>query len=121
MLPASESVPRALVRAFGVGLIAAVANTGVAMASGEFVLEITGNAEARVEVSCELDAGSERYTEHLSGATPLSKRMSGESVACTIRQTAQGGRIDVSLSSPTGNRQRLGTGGAGSTLRVNMQ
>jgi hypothetical protein len=103
-------------------LAAGAANTGDAMAAeDEFILEITGNDQAQVEASCDLATGADRRTKTITGAPPIQRRITAQGLTCTIRQVAEGGRINVSLTSPTGNQQRLGTGGAGSTLRLSME
>jgi hypothetical protein len=85
----------------------------------QFKLFLSGNAAARVDVSCDLKhASSGEQTETFGGRLPIRRTFEGQSLSCRIVQTAVGGRVNVSLSSTSGNVNRLSTAGAGSRIRI---
>jgi hypothetical protein len=87
--------------------------------AARFTLSLTGNAAARVDVSCDLkQASSGNQTETFGGRLPIRRTFEGQSLRCRIEQTAVGGRVGVSLSSTSGNVSRLSVAGAGSRIQV---
>jgi len=101
--------------------LAALAVAAPAAAETWFTLTVDGDAAARVEADCRLaTAAGERHVR-VEGAPPLTRRFEGAGVACTLVQTAPGGRIAVRLESGTGNLTRLATAGAGSRLTLRLE
>jgi hypothetical protein len=87
--------------------------------AAQFTLSLTGNAAARVDVSCDLkQASSGNQTETFGGRVPIRRTFEGQSLSCRIEQTAFGGRVDVSLSSTSGNVSRLSVAGAASRIQI---
>jgi hypothetical protein len=87
--------------------------------AAQFIVSLTGNTTARVDVSCDLkQASSGKQTETFAGRLPIRRTFEGQSLSCRIEQTAAGGRVDVSLSSTSGNVSRLSVAGAGSRIQV---
>lgn len=85
----------------------------------QFNLSLSGNAAARVDVSCDLKrAPSGEQTETFGGRLPIRRTFEGQSLSCRIEQTAVGGRVGVSLSSTSGNVSRLSVAGAGSRIQI---
>jgi hypothetical protein len=102
-------------------LLAAAGSASGASSETAFALELTGNAAARVEVTCEIDRASGAETVTVSGAPPIRRSFEGRSLTCRIRQTAAGGRVDIHLRSSTGNVSRLATAGAGSRVQIGLE
>lgn len=83
-----------------------------------FTLALSGNSAARVEVSCAVRQLSGTETTNFSSMLPIRRAFEGQSLTCRIHQTAVSGRVDVLLSSTTGNVSRLSIAGAGSRIHI---
>jgi hypothetical protein len=93
---------------------------GLAQAGADFRLEVTGNEQARVAITCTITDGAGERTVAIADKPPVRRRFGGDALACTVRQTAAGGRVSLVLESAAGNVSRISTGGRGSdvTLRI---
>ena len=93
---------------------------GIAKAGVDFRLEVTGNEHARVAITCTItDAAGER-TVTIEDKPTVRRRFDGDSLSCSLRQTAVDGRVSLVLESASGNVSRIATTGRGSqvTLRI---
>jgi hypothetical protein len=100
-------------------VVGALGDAAVEERAAQFTLSLTGNAAARVDVSCDLkQASSGNQSEKFGGRVPIRRTFEGQSLSCRIEQTAAGGRLQVSLSSTSGNVSRLSIAGAGSRIQV---
>jgi len=98
------------------GLALAGFLTGAAApAAAEVSIVIDGDAEAHFILECA--SPGEEAPFRSEGHPPARYQLDGTDLDCTLRQTAEGARIVVSVESASGNRSHLATSGAGSVLR----
>jgi len=100
---------------FGLAPSAAAADAGV------YTLHLAGNAAAAFTVRCTLEVPGVSETVDLSGTPPLTRHFHARGLACDIRQTGAGGRLDVELRGRSGNVSRFSTSGKDSVISVSVQ
>ncbi|WP_143006230.1 hypothetical protein [Limimonas halophila] len=98
--------------------LAAVGMSPAAAADSGFVLQLDGNAAAAFTVRCTLEGPAHTETVEIAGRPPLTRHFQAERMSCEIRQTAEGGRLDIAVRGKSGNLSRFSTGGAGSAITV---
>jgi len=86
-----------------------------------YTLHLAGNEAAAFHVRCTLDVPDISETVELSGAPPLTRHFHARALFCEIRQTAEGGRLDVELRGRSGNVSRFSTAGQDSVITVSVR
>lgn len=95
--------------------LVAMMASAAAPAVAEVNISIGGDAAAHYSLAC---AGpDEKEPFRAEGHPPARYELEGTDLDCTLRQTAEGARIEVTVTSDSGNRSQLSTSGAGSLLR----
>jgi len=97
------------------GLALVLAASLAPPAAADIRIAISGDATARYRLLCEAPGRAGPF--RAAGRPPARHRIAGPRHDCTLRQTAEGARIAVTVESDSGNRSRLATAGAGSVLR----
>jgi hypothetical protein len=103
-----------------VAALVALMPVGVA-AGGDYTLRLAGNEPAAFDVRCTLETGETTHDVALSGQPPLTRHFHARALFCEIRQTAEGGRLDIALRGRDGNVSRLSTGGKDSVVTVSVR
>src|SRR6056297_3513341 len=99
---------------WGPALVVMMASAA-APAMADVRIAIGGDAETNYSLEC---AGpDEKDPFRAEGHPPARYELEGTDLDCTLRQTAEGARIEVTVTSDLDNRSHLSTSGAGSVLR----
>jgi hypothetical protein len=89
--------------------------SAAAPAMADVSIAIGGDAAAHYSLECAGPDAKEPF--RAEGHPPARYELEVTDLDCTLRQTAAGARIEVTVTSDSGNRSHLSTSGAGSLLR----